>query len=319
MKTDPERTLNLEPRTLNFEQKSLPTCAMLRRSRFKVRSSKFKVWIASAFVLLGSTFASRAAEPLRALLITGGCCHDYEAQKKTLTEGIGARANVTWTIVHEGDNDARTHEFSIYKKSDWAKGFDVVVHNECSGQVTNIAWVEHIAKAHFEGVPAVVIHCSIHSSRESRTDEWRKTLGVSSYRHQPRRAFEVVNVRPEHPIMKTFPAKWHDDSDELYEIVKVWPDCIPLAKSITPKKEDDLHPSIWINTYGKGRIFGTTLGHLDDTMKTDVYLNLVTRGLLWACDKLAENGNPKRGFGKEDRRPRSISESSPRPVRKTRE
>ena len=35
-------------------------------------------------------------------MVTGGCCHDYEAQKKILSEGISARANVEWTIVHEG-------------------------------------------------------------------------------------------------------------------------------------------------------------------------------------------------------------------------
>src|SRR5260221_14508639 len=87
---------------------------------------------------------ARAAEPLRALLITGGCCHDYEAQKKILSEGISARANVTWTILHEGDRDGKDHQFSIYKKPNWAKGFDVIVHNECSGKVTNVTWVEHI-------------------------------------------------------------------------------------------------------------------------------------------------------------------------------
>src|SRR6266481_3552378 len=106
---------------------------------------------------------AEASEPLRALLITGGCCHDYEGQKKILTEGISARANVTWTIIHEGDAEGKNHKFSIYEKPDWAKGFDVVVHNECSGGVTNVAWVEHIAQGHFAGVPAVVIHCAIHS------------------------------------------------------------------------------------------------------------------------------------------------------------
>src|SRR5437763_11766964 len=102
--------------------------------------------------LLAFGFALRAAlpgtapgaEPLRALLITGGCCHDYAAQKKILTEGISARANVTWTIIHEGDGSDKDVKFSIYEKPDWAKGFDVVVHNECSGQLTNVDWVEHI-------------------------------------------------------------------------------------------------------------------------------------------------------------------------------
>src|SRR5437016_6025661 len=132
--------------------------------------------------------------------------------------------------------------------------------------VTNVEWVEHIAQAHFDGVPGVVIHCSIHSYRNSSTDNWRKTLGVSSYRHQVKRKFEVVTVKPEHPVMKGFPLTWQHEPDELYEIVKVWPNCIPLAESITPNKPEDKHPSIWVNTYGKGRIFGTTLGHGNETM-----------------------------------------------------
>jgi hypothetical protein len=32
-------------------------------------------------------------------------------------------------------------------------------------------------------------------------------------------------------------------------------------------------------------------------MESDVYLDLVTRGLLWACDKLNEDGTPKAGYG----------------------
>jgi len=239
-----------------------------------------------------------AAESLRALMITGGCCHDYEAQKKILSEGISARANVTWTIIHEGANDSRDTKFSIYNKPDWTKGFDVIVHNECSGFVTNVDWVEHIAKGHFDGVPAVVIHCSIHSYRNSTTDEWRKGLGVSSYRHQAKRPFEVVTVKPEHPVMKGWSIKWQDDPDELYEIKKVWEHCTPLAEALTPKNESDRHPCIWVNTYGKVRVFGTTLGHGNETMQRPEYLDLVTRGLLWACDKLDENGKPKAGYGK---------------------
>ena len=105
-------------------------------------------------------------------------------------------------------------------------------------------------------------------------------------------------VKPEHPVMKGFPAKWSDAEDELYEIKKVWPNCTPLAESLTPKKESERHPSIWVNTYGKARVFGTTLGHLNETMQQEVYLDLVTRGLLWACDKLDEAGKAKAGYGK---------------------
>lgn len=270
----------------------------LRNSTFRLRYS-FVVRISSFVIGAFLCVTAPAAEPLRALLITGGCCHDYEAQKKTLTEGISARANVVWTVIHEGDSDSKDTRFSVYEKPDWAKNYDVIVHNECSGKVVDVPFIEGIVHEQTNrGVGVVMIHCSIHSYREAQTDEWRKLLGVSSFRHQARRAFDVVTVKPEHPIMKTWPAKFHDPEDELYEIVKVWPNCIPLAKSVTPKKPGDQHPSIWINTYGKSRVFGTTLGHLDATMKTDAYLDLVTRGLLWSCNKLDEKGNAKKGFGK---------------------
>jgi len=224
----------------------------------------------------------RAAEPLRALLIAGGCCHDYTNQIHFLTNGISARASVTWTVVHEGDG-TRTHEVSIYHDPNWARGFDVVVHDECFGFVTNNALIETITRPHFEGLPAVTLHCATHSYRNATTDEWRKLLGVSSFKHQKLQPFKVLNAKPDQPVMKGFPEHWPDFPDELYEIVKVWPNCVPLAKG---KGDGDTEfACVWVNTYGKGRVFGTTLGHLNDTVKSDAYFDLVTRGLLWACNR----------------------------------
>src|SRR5882762_2172928 len=90
-----------------------------------------------AAALAATTFAEDKPKPIKALMVCGGCCHDYEAQKKILSEGITARANVEWTIVHEGipdaakKYDARDYRVSIYEKPDWSKGYDIVVHNEC--------------------------------------------------------------------------------------------------------------------------------------------------------------------------------------------
>ncbi|WP_218280165.1 hypothetical protein [Verrucomicrobium spinosum] len=87
-----------------------------------------------------------------------GCCHDYENQKRILAEGLSSRSNVEFTIVHEGPDpkakDARNHKVSIYEKDDWAKGYDLILHNECFGAVDDVAFVERIAKPHFDGVPA---------------------------------------------------------------------------------------------------------------------------------------------------------------------
>lgn len=259
--------------------------------------SRARLGVLALGIFLACHATARAAEPLRALLILGGCCHDYQAQKKILSEGISARANVTWTIFHD-PADGKDRAFDLYTNANWAKGYDVIVHDECSGAVTNVAFIEGIARAHENGVPAVMLHCAIHSYRYAPTDVWRKVVGITSMRHQTRRPFEVVNVNPEHPIMKAFPLKWQDDPDELYEVLKVWPDCTPLGKAITPDKPTDTHPVIWINQIGKARVFGTTLGHGNETVSRDLYLDLVTRGLLWTCDQLDADGKPKSGFGK---------------------
>jgi len=109
-------------------------------------------------------------------------------------------------------------------------------------------------------------------------------------------AVEIQNVKPEHPVMKGFGKSWKTPKGELYEITKVWPKCTPLGQAygIRTKKN---HPCIWVNEYGKARVFGTTIGHHNETMQTEQYISYVTRGLLWACGKLDDNGKPKPGYG----------------------
>ncbi len=268
-----------------------------RRSLLK----SFSLLAASLAIFLSSQLAFSADKdpaPLRALLITGGCCHDYEAQKAILTNGITALANVKWTVLHEAKNEEKDHAFSVYSKSNWTRGFDVIVHNECSGKLTNTTLINQIVRAHTDGVPAVMIHCTMHSYRDAETDQWRKLLGVTSMRHQHKASVDVKNLKAAHPVMKGFPPLWKTPNSELYEIEKVWPDATVLADAFGTRSKKD-HPCIWVNTYGKARVFGTTLGHFNEEMDNEVFLGLVTRGLLWACDKLDENGEAKAGFGKQ--------------------
>lgn len=256
------------------------------------------VWL--VLVLAGVTGRAEDPQPLRGLLVCGGCCHDFTAQKKILSEGISARANVTWTIVHEDapkGADERNHKVSIYLKPEWWKGYDVVLHSDCFGMVSDNAFIDGIAQAHKEGVPAVILHCASHSYRAGTTDEWRKCVGITSRSHEKRRDLTVKVTNPGHPVMKGFPAEWLNKNDELYKNEHLWPNCIPLAQSYGEETKKD-HVVIWVNTYGKGRVFATTLGHTNETMSDPVYLDLVTRGLLWSCGKLKDDGTAAEGFGK---------------------
>jgi type 1 glutamine amidotransferase len=250
-----------------------------------------------AAALLATSVSAQA--PLKVLMVTGGCCHDYEKQKVILADGISARANVEFTIVHEegpkGKAD-KEHKVSIYEKDDWAKGYDVVLHNECFGAVTDVAFVERIAKPHFDGVPAVMLHCSAHSYRMAQTDAWRHALGQRSMSHEKNRDLLVKNIAPEHPVMKGFPMEWLDKADELYKNEELFPGFVPLAKAYGEDTKKD-HNLIWVNTNGQGKVFGTTMGHNNSTMEAPVFLDLVSRGLLWACGKLDAEGKPVAGYG----------------------
>lgn len=259
--------------------------------------SLFAIQIVPLLLIVSAGLTANAADrakPIRALMVAGGCCHDYENQKRIVSEGISKRAHVTWTIVHEGGK-SRDHQVSIYTNPNWADGYDVIVHNECFGGVDDVDFVETIAKPHKNGVPAVMLHCSTHSYRVAKTDEWRKAVGLSSYSHEKRRDLKVVNLRPEHPVMKGFPAEWLNPSDELYKNEKVWPNLVALADSYGKDTKKD-HVCIWLNTYGKARVFATTLGHQNSTMQDPVYLDLITRGLLWTVGKLDETGKPITGY-----------------------
>src|SRR6266567_1691838 len=93
----------------------------------------------------------QAEKPIRALLVCGGCCHEYAKQKDILAKGISQRANVQWAISFDPDKGT-THLNPVYESADWAKNFDVIVHDECSADVKDLAAIENILKPHKEGL-----------------------------------------------------------------------------------------------------------------------------------------------------------------------
>lgn len=227
-----------------------------------------------------------AGKPLRALLITGGCCHNYTLQSQQLTNAVGKLTVVEWTVVNEGGNGTRA-EIPLYANPDWAKGYDVVVHNECFADTTDTNYIRSIASAHKAGVPAVVIHCAMHTYRATDIDDWREFLGVTSRRHDHLSRYAVKKVTPEHPIVKGIPADWKTPMDELYVIEKLWPNAKALATSVS-ERDGKAYPVVWVNQYGKARVFGTTYGHSDDTFRDTVFLDYVSRGVLWAAGRLKD-------------------------------
>ena len=95
--------------------------------------------ILSTFILAGFLVGNLDAadkkkplpKPLRALLISGGCCHDYAKQKDILQQGLERRINIKIDHVHSPDKSTKP-PLAIFGNPDYAKGYDLVIHDECA-------------------------------------------------------------------------------------------------------------------------------------------------------------------------------------------
>src|SRR5262245_15951467 len=107
----------------------------------------------AAIAALLALDGTRAADvkPLKALLVIGGCCHDYAAQKESLAKGIAERARVEVQIAYDPDKTTE-HLNPVYLKADWASGFDVVIHDECSSNVKDKGIIDRILAPHQAGL-----------------------------------------------------------------------------------------------------------------------------------------------------------------------
>lgn len=260
-----------------------------------IRSNCFSSLAAAAALLsvsllcIGQSGTARAADekPIRALFICGGCCHDYAKQKDIITKGISARANVEWTIAY--DTDTTTHHVNpIYDSADWSKGYDVVLHDECSSDVKDLAVINSILKPHREGLPAVVIHCGMHCYRSAGfpgVTPWFEFTGMQSTGHGAQLPIEIHFIDKDSPITKGL-MDWTTIHEELYNnsAGKPLDTAHPLATGAQGKNKTIV---AWTNEYnGKTKVFCTTIGHNNETCADPRYLDLVTRGLLWSVGKL---------------------------------
>ena len=272
---------------------------------------------ASAFVLAAvlapvSSPAADAPKPLRALLLTGGCCHDYARQKDILKNGLEARANIVVDQVHTDDKSTKP-PLAILGNADYAKGYDIVIHDECAADVSDAEKIKAVLAPHKAGIPGVNLHCAMHSYRIGNAGQaaepgseramWFDYLGLQSSGHGPQQPIAIKHLDKTHPVTKGM-EDWMTIREELYNNIKIRDTATPLARGTQMLKQKDgadkavEYVVTWANLYeGKTRVFSTTLGHNNETVADGKYLDLIARGVLWATDKLDAEGKPKTGYG----------------------
>lgn len=237
--------------------------------------------------------------PIRALLICGGCCHDYAKQHKILFEGIQKRGNlqvdVWWT-----DDKSTNPPLPIFDNDDWADGYDIIIHDECAAANRDVDVLKRVLSAH-KKIPAVHLHCAMHSFRNG-TDLWFRHLGLQSTGHGPHLPLDVKFIDREHPVTAGM-EDWTIQKDELYNNAKMF-GAQPLAMGRQVVKRKGVETPvesvvIWTNETEGVRSFSMSIGHYSEGVADGRYLDLVTRGALWACRKLKpENLVPFEGENK---------------------
>jgi type 1 glutamine amidotransferase len=276
-------------------------------------------WIQAAPAETGQGTGS--VKPLRALLVLGGCCHDYAKQKDILAAGISARAYVEVTIAYNPDKTTRQLN-PVYEAADWAKGFDVVIHDECTSEVKDLKQINHILEPHRHGLPGVVLHCGMHCYRSEGFPQavtpWFEFTGLPSTGHGPQQPIAVRFLDTGSPITKGL-SDWTTVNEELYNNFagNVLDTAQALARGKQNVKDKKTGQEstvdnivVWTNRYrNRTNVFATTLGHNNQTVADPRYLDLVTRGLLWSCGKL--DGNYLKPF---DAAAQSTEASGPTPT-----
>ena len=102
----------------------------------------------------------------------------------------------------------------------------------------------------------------------------------------PRIEFTVKKTDVKHAISEGLPAEFKHNTDELYQNSVMVPESIVLATAYSdpskPRGTGKDEPVIWVNSYGKGRVYENVLGHDAKAMADPEFQTWMRRGVIWA-------------------------------------
>lgn len=223
-------------------------------------------------------------QPIRALLLTGGCWHNYSLHYGELRTAFEReKVQVEWRVISLSC-ERPDAEIS------WIPNVDVVLMNGCYERI-HPSYVASFAKA-IRTKPFVPIHCAMHSFRDAAPKPlalWHNALGIASKQHEHIASYNVRVVAQTSYVLAPM-IRARIVRDELYVVENVLPRTRVLAYSSSQVTGQE-HPVFWkrmADSTGSS-VFGTTFGHSDETWQDKNFMATLVRGTLWACGKLRDS------------------------------
>jgi hypothetical protein len=277
--------------------------------------------------LMFSAVATFAATPMKVLLVTGQSnkFHDWSKSSplvKTYLEQTGLfTVDMATTPPHGGDMSGFQPKFSdyaavvvVYEGDEWPAatkqafvdymkngGGLVTIHDTDNAFPYWPEWNEMIGVGGW-GFKKDGVNIGARDDSWGPKIRWRDgkmvldstTPGTSG--HPPRHDFPVEARTPDHPIMRGLPATWMHANDEIYSQLRgPAKNVTVLATALADKTQfrmasGENEPMLMAISYGKGRVFHSTLGHVSPNEKPPFtaltcvgFIVTLQRGTEWAA------------------------------------
>jgi type 1 glutamine amidotransferase len=266
--------------------------------------SNWQAGLALGTLLFLSVQPAIADDKLKALIIDGQNNHSWQATTPILKAALESSGRFTVDVATSPPSGGNMEGF----KPDFSK-YGVVVLNYNGADwsaATKTAFEDYVKN----GGGMVSVHAA--DNAFPGWAEYNKMIAVGGWGNRNRNSGSMIRWRdgkqvvevggpggrgmhgsyfswdvetrdPEHPITKGLPPKWLHARDELYSTLAGPAENVTVlatAKSDTTQQNE---PILMVISYGKGRVFHTTMGHGVESMQDVGFVTTLDRGAEWAA------------------------------------